>query len=100
VLRFAKILILVVVALFCAACTGERKTTKGMITGTIYVIGNEPFTTLAIENSQGKMCRLATSAEIRQRLLALQGRRVELKYSTIDTTAEGVMLTVDTYQEV
>jgi len=87
-------------ALLFAACTGERETTKGTITGTIYVIGNEPFTSLAVEDSHGKMLRLSASKEQQQQLKDLQGKKVEVRYSRIDTTAEGITLTVDEVKEI
>jgi hypothetical protein len=95
-----KIVVLLTVAVICARCSGEKEATKGMIQGTIYVIGNEPFTSLAVEVLEGRMYRLSTSTETRYRLLALQGRKVMVEYSRIDTTAEGITLSVDKFKEI
>jgi hypothetical protein len=85
---------------FLSTCTGHKETIKGTIQGTIYVIGNEPFTSLAVEDPQGKMLRLSASEEVREQLLKLQGRKVEVQYSKIDTTAEGIALSVDKFREL
>jgi hypothetical protein len=81
-------------------CSSHRETIRGTIQGTVFVVGNEPFTTLAVEVSQGRVYRIATSADIQQRLLALQGKKVEVQYSRVDSTAEGITLHVEGFQEV
>jgi uncharacterized protein YcfL len=81
-------------------CSSHKETIRGTIQGTIFVVGNEPFTALAVEVSQERMYRIASSADIRQHLLALQGKKVELQYSSVDTTAEGITLQVERFQEV
>jgi hypothetical protein len=96
----AKLVVLISVAIVGLTCAGEKEATKGTIQGTIFVIGNEPFTSLAVEVSEGRMYRLSTSTETRQRLLALQGRKVIVEYSKIDTTAEGITLSVDRFKEI
>ena len=42
-----------------AGCAAQKAMIGGTVTGTIYVIGNEPFTSLAIEDSGGKIYRLS-----------------------------------------
>jgi hypothetical protein len=81
-------------------CSSHKETIRGTIQGTVFVVGNEPFTALAVEVSQGEMYRIATSSDVRQHLLALQGKKVEVQYSRIDTTAEGITLRVERFQEV
>lgn len=95
-----RIVVLLTMAMIGVTCAGEKEAAKGTIQGTIYVIGNEPFTSLAVEVSEGRMYRLSTSTETRQRLLALQGRKVMVEYSRIDTTAEGITLSVDKFKEI
>jgi hypothetical protein len=95
-----RIVVLLTVAIIGVGCTGEKEATKGTVQGTVYVIGNEPFTSIAVEDSQGKMLRLSTSKEVQQQLLGLQGRKVEVHYSRIDTTAEGITLSVDKFKEI
>jgi uncharacterized protein YcfL len=99
-LRVVFIFTILPALLLTNGCSSHKATIRGTIQGTIFVVGNEPFTTLAVEVSQGKMYRIATSADIRERLLALQGKKVEVQYSRIDTTAEGITLQAERFQEV
>jgi uncharacterized protein YcfL len=99
-LRLVFIFTLLPALLLASGCSSHKATIRGTIQGTVFVVGNEPFTTLAVEVSQGKMYRIATSADIRQRLLTLQGKKVEVQYSRVDTTAEGITLHVERFQEV
>lgn len=95
-----KILILFVMLLAAPGCAGEKETVKGTVRGTIYVIGNEPFTSLAIQDSLGTMYRISASKEIQDKLLARQGKMVELEYSRIDTNYEGVTLSIKAFKEI
>lgn len=95
-----KILILFLILLTALGCAGKKETVKGTVRGTIYVIGNEPFTSLAIQDSSGQMYRISASKEIEDKLLARQGKMVELEYSGIDTTYEGVTLSIKAYKEI
>ena len=92
-------LILLIVPFLGAQCTSQRETLKGTIKGTIYVIGNEPFTSLAVQPSDGKMYRISTTKDIHARLLKLQGKIVELEYSKVDTTKEGITFSVKQFTE-
>jgi uncharacterized protein YcfL len=99
-LRLVFIITLLPALLLTNGCSSHKETTRGTVQGTVFVVGNEPFTALAVEVSQGKMYRIASSAEIRQHLIALQGKKVEVEYSRIDTTAEGITVQVERFQEV
>ncbi len=68
--------------------------------GSIYVIGNEPFTSLAIEGPEGKMYRISASKKIEQRLRGLQGKKVEVEYSKLSLSAEGYTIIVDSVREI
>ena len=96
----ARMVVLLSVVLVGVTCAGEIETIKGTLTGTIYVIGNEPFTSLALQDSTGKMYRISTMKDVRDRLLARQGRLVVLEYSKADTTREGITLSVKKFTEI
>lgn len=70
------------------------------IVGTIYVIGNEPFTQLAVEDSTGTVYRIETTKELEMQLRRMQGRIVELSYSKLTTTEVGKTIAVGSIQEV
>jgi hypothetical protein len=50
---------------------------KIMVTGRVYVMGNEPFTVVAIEQDDGKVYALVGDHE--KELRKLQGKRVTVK---------------------
>lgn len=86
-------LLMVIVAF--AACSSS-----GKIVGTIYVIGNEPFTQVAVEDSTGAVYRIETTDEIERQLRRMQGRKVELQYSKLTTTEIGKTIAVQSMKEV
>lgn len=91
---------LLLIPVLVLSCRTHKEAIRGTVKGTVYVIGNEPFTSLALEVSAGTVYRLSASLEARQNLLALQGRKVEVLYSKIDTTAEGITISVDEFREI
>lgn len=88
-------LVLFIALLIVGGCSSS-----GKIVGTIYVIGNEPFTQVAVEDSTGTVYRIETTKELEQRLRGLQGRKVELHYTTLRTTEIGKTIAVGSIQEV
>lgn len=64
------------------------------MTGRIFVIGNEPFTKLAIQTSQGIMyplkCDKTTGSELRKK----QGHLAKIYYEGIEESPEGRILHV------
>lgn len=72
----------------------------GKISGTVYVIGNEPFTSVAVECPNGKMFRITTTKELEKRLRGLQGKKVELQYTKLVRSAQGTTATVTEIKEV
>ncbi len=95
-----RMVVLLSVVLVGVRCAGEKEAIKGTVMGTIYVIGNEPFTSLAVQDSTGKMYRISTMKDVRERLLARQGKIVVLEYSRVDTTREGLTLSVKKFTEI
>ena len=72
----------------------------GTLSGTVYVIGNEPFTSVAVEAPNGTMYRIVTSKELEKRLRTLQGKKVELEYTKLVRAADGPTMTVSVVKEV
>jgi hypothetical protein len=66
--------------------------------GTVYSLGNEPFTKLAIQSSDGTMYFVQCTKEVERALNALQGKKVELVYEKIDSTPEGLKLIITNIQ--
>ncbi len=60
-----------------------------MITGEIMVVGNEPFTKLAVRAEGGEMYLINCSEEIGKSLLAHQGKMANLFYDEIQKKSSG-----------
>jgi uncharacterized membrane protein len=73
---------------------------SGKVVGTIYVIGNEPFTQVAVEDSAGTLYRIETTKELERQLRSMQGRKVELRYSKLTTTEIGKTIAVESIHEI
>lgn len=71
----------IVLILTCAALLGagslKMEAGKIEVTGRVYVMGNEPFTVVAIERDDGKVYALVGDHE--KELRKLQGKRVTVK---------------------
>jgi hypothetical protein len=90
------VLPLLFVAFFLCGCAGSRQSLpeRGTITGRIFVIGNEPFTKLAIETPEGIMYPLKCDKKTEQELRKKQGQMVRCEYDGIEQTPNGRMLKV------
>lgn len=64
------------------------------VTGIIMVVGNEPFTRLAVRINDDKVYLVRCDDEIRKNLLSNQGKVVDLFYDEIDSNNSGVELRV------
>ena len=70
--------------LMLAACAGSRQELdKQVILGKIQIIGNEPFTQLAVEDKTETVYILKCSKDIEKQLLKLQGQPIRLYCSEI-----------------
>lgn len=91
--------LLVVITFLVVGCSSSKEAGPGKIIGMIQVIGNEPFTSVALQRADGSMYRIATSREIEQRLRAMQGKTVELQYSELSSSPEGFRIVVKELKE-
>ena len=87
---------LLLVVISVCGCAGSKQSMpdRGTITGRIFVIGNEPFTKLAVETPEGILhplkCDKATELELRKN----QGHMVRIEYDGIEQAPEGRTLQV------
>ncbi len=61
----------------CCSCGGENNTVKGIIT----IVGNEPFTKLAVKLENNKNYILDCSEELKQELWKQQGNYYAIQFS-------------------
>lgn len=59
------------------------------LVGQVFVIGNEPFTKLALKLEDGQTCVLAGTKEIEALLLQHQGQTVQILTTGSEETSEG-----------
>ncbi|RPI04758.1 MAG: hypothetical protein EHM64_08880 [Ignavibacteriae bacterium] len=79
-----------------AACSLSHQTNKqgGILSGTVYSLGNEPFTKLGLHTTSGTTYLLKCSKEIEQTLNSSQGKTVTLRYEKVERLSEGSTLFV------
>lgn len=75
----------------------KMKKDEVQVTGRVYVMGNEPFTQVAIQLDDGKV--YALTGEYDKELRSLQGKRVTVKGRLIGKTPRGAeSIEVKSYQ--
>jgi hypothetical protein len=79
-----------------ASCTASRQPNSGngILEGAIYSIGNEPFTNICLQASDGTMYLLKCTKEIESDLRTMQGKIVIVHYDNVEKVPEGKALTV------
>ena len=86
-------LCLILVVLSCASCGPARTVVEGEeLTGTIIVVGNHPFESLAVELENGTVVRLTADEELQRQLFSYQGKKVSIDCSGVVET-EGMLKT-------
>lgn len=73
---------------------------SGKIVGTVYVAGNEPFTWVALEASDGTVYRLEATNELEQRLRTMQWKKIEVEFSKEIESLAGKALMVRSVKEI
>jgi hypothetical protein len=87
-------LIPILALVMMACCAGrDAQTDRAPVTGTIVIIGNEPFTLPALQMPDGTIHRLVCAKELEQTLRAVQGKRVRVTVSTVDARAKEMHIT-------
>jgi hypothetical protein len=87
--------ILVLIAFVAVSCCGGAHATDdaAAVTGTVVIIGNEPFTSPAVQLPDGGILRIICAKETETQLRAIQGKRVRLQVSRLDAVAKEVHVT-------
>jgi hypothetical protein len=90
------LLLLILAEVFLTSCSASKQSIpeKGFIGGTIYSIGNDPFTKLGLQTEDGTMYILQCPREIESELHANQGKILKVQYDGIQQSPEGQTLRV------
>ncbi len=75
--------------LFSCASSQHTTTQPQKLVGRVFVIGNEPFTKLALKVEDGETCVLIGTKEIETMLLQHQGQVVQIFTTGVEETSEG-----------
>jgi hypothetical protein len=67
---------------------------QGVLVGTVYRIGNEPFTKFGLQTPEGTVYILNCSKEIESELIAEQGKSLRVHYTSSNQSPEGHILRV------
>lgn len=62
-------------------CAGNYNTNQ--LSGTLYVVGNEPFTYLALDTKDGTVYKIECADSLKKELWQLQGNTITLHYDGI-----------------
>ncbi len=82
-------ILFLLIAVFAAGCSAKETMDSKMITGEIQVVGNEPFTRLALRNKDGIFI-LDCPADLKDTALKNQGRTANVYFSGISTSEESL----------
>ena len=93
--------ITIILCCFALGCTGLRNHNPNhIVQGKIVLIGNEPFTQLAIQDEDGYVFQLICPKRLEQKLLQNQGDHIRVYYSQIVQTEQYARITVERYELV
>ena len=89
--------ILIVLSIFIIGCTASNSSEK-ILSGTLYVSGNEPFANLSVETDDNKYYQIKCSDSLRTELWALQGSKIDLVAEKIEEFDKINYVTVINYK--
>jgi hypothetical protein len=89
--RYSLIPTFFLAALLYAGCCSSKTVfaLPQKMVGEIMVVGNEPFTRLAVRAETGELYLINCNEEIRQSLLSHQGKLAELFYNELQKKSSG-----------
>jgi len=94
------VVLIIFLGLFCGSCSTFQSSlpTEGVLEGTIFAIGNDPFTKLGLQTANERMYVLRCSREIEKELNTKQGQKMRVHYDALENTPEGIVLRVISYE--
>jgi major membrane immunogen (membrane-anchored lipoprotein) len=95
-MRHQNIVWAMLAAFMLASCSTSHQSNseQGSMEGTIYSIGNDPFSKLGLESVDGNMYILKCSKELEKELYTKQGKILKVYYESRDGTPEGRTLKI------
>ena len=88
----------VLLATIVCACGGQKETiqTKGVLVGTLLVVGNEPFTNLTVQSDDRRVRIIQKDTTALYRgLWRLQGKKVRIQFHASGASSDSTHIIVD-----
>jgi uncharacterized lipoprotein YehR (DUF1307 family) len=93
------LMLVLVMVLFVSGCAGSKNILQvKSVVGKIVVVGNEPFTNLALQTSPSSILILDCSKETKDFLFNNQGKAVKIFYEMRDDTKTPNVIYVKNYE--
>ena len=92
---FLLLLIFSISLIFVSGCASSEVAIQDPVVGIIKVVGNDPFTNLAIEINNKVSYILECTEDVKKELLKNQGKVFEIKYNSVKNNEQGVVLVVE-----
>jgi hypothetical protein len=85
------------------ACAGRKELDEAtpVLIGTVYVIGNEPFTNLSLQTDDHRMRIIQKdTTELYHRLWKLQGQKVRLRFRPVNAATDSIHVILERFELV
>jgi hypothetical protein len=93
----------VLMTVLLSACGGQKELDQSsfVFVGTVYVIGNEPFTELSIQTDDHRV-RLVKkdTTELYRRLWKMQGQKLRIHFRPVETTLDSMHIIPERFELV
>lgn len=91
---------IILITLLClSCCTGAKSILEvKYIVGEVVVVGNEPFTKLAVQTSPSTIVKLDCDDKTRDLLLQIQGKKVKIYYEKEEDAKDNGVVFVKKYE--
>jgi hypothetical protein len=89
--------------MFLCACGGQKELDQAtsVLVGTVYVIGNEPFTELSIQTDAGRICIVQKdTSQLYRRLWQMQGQKLLIHFRPMSTTSDSTHIIPERFELV
>lgn len=93
----------VVLAVLLWACGSQKELDEGtrVLIGTVYVIGNEPFTDLSIQTDDHRVCIIQKdTTELFRRLWKMQGQKLRIHFRPVNSASDSTHIILETFELV
>lgn len=90
--------VFILAAIVLCSCAGSKAESgeQATVSGTVVMIGNEPFATLAISTANGETFRLESDSMTLKKISEIQGQKIEAT-GLVRKRADGLILKIQKF---